>query len=284
MTERTTQSEQSEVEKEVKEFGNGGHVTLPGEYVGETVLIKHIADSTATLTPPITKEKVNQFLRNASRDGFDFRTREQDSFPREGEYQYHNDIRLSIDVSLVREGGSTQIIEQEAGRVVHRLHDATSEELVEHTDWWTEEDSRKFIEEKEDESNITTPPEPVLLCIDPAASNLFDHASIRYGDVYRYSVKWNDSEIISVMFCNRMAKNGRFYVPFWENYESLEDFRSSTDYALATAISEAPTDEYDQYLEIMTERGIGWNGDINPDAIQDLSHEEKLEQTIICRP
>ncbi|WP_302083500.1 DUF2080 family transposase-associated protein [Salinibaculum rarum] len=284
MANQREQDEHSEFEKEVKEFGNGAHVTLPGEYVGETVIVKPVADEKPTLHPPITKGKIKSTLTDATREDFTFRTREDDNFPREGEYQYDSDLRLSIDVELVWEGDGHQIIEEETGRVVHQLHDATSGELVEHTDWWTEEDAQRVVGKKEDGSDITASPEPVLLCIDPAVSDLFDHAGVGYGDAYRYSVKWNDSEIVSVMFCNRMAKNGRFYVPFWENYESLEQYQSSISYALATAISKTPSEEYDQYLEVMTKRGIGWNGDADPAATRNLSHHEKLEETIVCRP
>lgn len=278
------QDEHSEFEKEVKEFGNGAHVTLPGEYVGETVIVKPVANENSTLHPPITKGKIKSTLTDATREDFTFRTREDDEFPQEGEYQYDKDLRLSIDVELVWEGDGHQITEEETGRVVHQLHDATSEELVEYTDWWTEEDAHRVVRKKEDGPDITASPETVLLCIDPAVSNLFDHAAVGYGDAYRYSVKWNDSEIVSVMFCNRMAKNGRFYIPFWKNYESLEQYQSSVPYALATAISKAPSGEYDQYLEVMTKRGIGWNGDSNSDETRELSHHEKLEETIVCRP
>ena len=284
MTERATGSERAEFEKEVTEFGNGGHVVLPGEYVGETVLIKQADNETATIQPPITKEKIKTFLTATTRDDFSLRTREDDNFPKEGEYQYDSDMRFSIDVELAWENDRIHIIEDETGRIIHRLHDATSEELIEHTDWWTKEDAQRTVHEKEDGTKVTAAPEPVLLCIDPTVSDIFDLPHVGYGDTYRYSVKWNDSEIASIMFRNRGAKNGTFYIPFWEDYDSLEQYQSSLAYALATALSRAPSEEYDQYLEVMTERGIGWDGDADPDATHDLSHDEKLEQTTISRP
>lgn len=274
----------AEFRKVVKEFGNGGHITLPKQFIGEEMVIKQATEKGSSLSPPITKEKIKTVLSNATPNDFSFRTREKDTFPREGEYQYDNDIRLSIDVELVWEGDGFQILDEEEGRTIHKLYDATSEELIEHTDWWTEEYSQKVIREKEDGTKVTPTPEPVLLAIDPSASDLFDHANTGYGDAYRYSIQWNGSEIESVMFCNRTAKNGRFYIPFWGKYESLEKYKSTIDYSLATAISEAPSDEYNQYLQIMTKRGIGWGGNEDTEATNQLSHEEILEQAIICPP
>lgn len=274
-----------QLEREVKEFGNGAHVTIPRDYIGETVVIKPISDSESVLQPPITKDKIKAALLQTTREDFSFRTREDDDFPREGEFQLESDVRLSIDVDLVYEAGGPQITNSvEAGRVVHILVEPTHEELVEHADWWSDEDAGQVIGKKEDGTPITTSPPETVLSIDPAAADILDHAGVGYGDLYRYSVRWNGSEIASVMFANRTASEGRLYLPVWEEYDSLEDYRSSIAYALATAISSAPVEDYDQYLEMMTDRGIGWSSGRNREDTLDLTREELLEETILCRP
>ena len=289
MSKQPTQDEQEELEREVKEFGNGGHIILPGDYIGETVTITQTTSNTDSIQPPITRAKITDTLTSATRDDFTKRTREDDHYPREGKYEYDDDLRLSIDVELVKEGDGSQIIQEELGNVVHRLHDATSAELVEHTEWWSETDSQQLVKREEKRTETTVSPddvtvEPVLLCIDPAVSELFDHAGVMYGDTYRYSVRWNESEIGSVLFRNRQAKNGQFYIPYWEEYESLEEYQSSFAYALATALSEAPAEEYNKYLQAMRGQKNGENNDSGRSELCSLSHEEKLEQTIICEP
>jgi putative transposon-encoded protein len=276
-----TNNEQNEFEKEVKPFGNGGHVTLPKEYIGETVVVKQISDDGAIPQPPVTKEDIKTVLESATREDFDFQTFEADSYLREGVLQYENDVRLSVDVEFVREGDGNNIHSKEEGRVVHHLEKPSSEELLNHTNWWTEDDHQEF--DSETEMGSKDHPFRSVLCLDPDATDIIGVPYPRNGDVYRYSIEWNDSVIASAMFEHRSGKSDMFYVPFWKKYESKEDFQSSIWYSLATAVTGAP-DEYDAYLELMTQRGIGWSEGKDPEATADITRKEMLEEAIIFDP
>jgi len=256
----------TQLNREVKEFGNGAHVTIPREWVGEEVIIKPADNELSkTLKPPITTSKIHSFLEGASTDDFTRNIRSSDHYPREGRYQYDPDLRFSIDVELVYENDSFHIHEFECGRVIHDVEMPTEEELRSHVDWWDQSDAKPEI----------------ITGIDPAVSDIFDHYQITYGDLYHYTVCWNDSEIASCNFKNRSAANGRFYLPIWQQYESLQDYQNSLAYQIATTLSKAPETDYLKYLTVLTQRGINWGEREMRDGVKhDVSREQILEECI----
>lgn len=264
----TTDSDVTEFEKTVREFGNGAHVTLPGEYVGEEVKIIPTAavsdDTTPEIHPPITTEKLKEVLTQATHEDFTFRTREKDSFPREGVYQYKHDMRLTITVNLGYETGGV-MPEHEEDVITYVISKATLDELDCHADWFDASEHDQGLE--------------TVYGIDPSVSDIIEIAVPGYADVYEYRVEWNGSSIYTTRLSNRTAKNGRFYFPFWEGFDSLEDYQTSIDYGIATTISEAPQKEYDQYLAaLQIDKRLDESAD-SPTRVD--SREEKFEQADI---
>lgn len=235
-------------ERTVKEFGNGGHITLPGEFVGEDVRITTIPEDQSEkpeyrIQPPITIEKIESTLEAVS--GEDFRMKhEEGGFPREGVFQYRHDVRLTVDVELVHEAGEHPRAEE--GTIVYLIHSPTDEEIEQYAEWPIEQLTSEMV-----------------YALEPSVDNLFEHPITVYNDLYQYTIQWNGSAIESVRFGNRSAKRGRFYWPVWEGFSSLDDYRSSLEYKLAVALSEAPQEDYDQYLEAMDLDETMW-GEENP--------------------
>ncbi|MCD2200955.1 DUF2080 family transposase-associated protein [Halobacterium sp. KA-4] len=260
----------TQLEREVKEFGNGAHATVPREWLGETVVIRPAEEnSSKALQPPITTEKLHSTLKDASREDFTREIRNSDNYPREGEYQYDHDLRLSIDVELVYENDTAGIHDAEEGRVTHLIDRPTEEELLEHTEWW--------------DTSMRQP--ETLGCIDPAVSGVLDQYGITYGDLYHYTIKWNGGGKRSFDFSNRLAAEGRFYLPIWSRYDSLQDYKDSSAYRVATALTEAPEEDYLKYLNTLTERGINWGEREKRDgATRDVSREDILEESTIPAP
>lgn len=240
-----------EFEKEVKEFGNSGHVTLPKEFIGETVAITPIqstTDQTHQIHPPVTREKIKSTLSEATRSDFKRIQREDDNFPRECQFQYQHDIRLTINVDLVHEGSEHPY--QERGTIVYFIWQPTPAELDEHTDWFDQDEDEVKWE--------------MVYALDSSVDDLFDHPLVVYNDFYKYSVNWNGSTVYSTKFSNRGAKNGRFYYPRWGGYSSVSEYQSSIDYTIATAISEAPDEEYNRYLNALQLDETEWGDKDTP--------------------
>jgi hypothetical protein len=255
-------------EKEVKEFGNGGHVTLPKEFVGETVTISTVdadEDQPREIQPPVTMEKIESVLEDAT--GSDFRsvTREEDIFPQECQLQYRHDLRLAIDVDLVEEGSAPP--SHEEGTIVYFIWEITEEELDQYAPWFDKSEDEKSFE--------------FIYAVEPAVDDLFDHPKVVCRDLYKYRVMWDGREIYSVEFSHRSTKNGRFYFPVWGRYSSLSEYRSSTAYALATAISSAPQEDYDRYLEAAKLDETVWG---EKDLPLDFDREHVMESTVLYAP
>jgi len=268
MSPKQTEEHDPPMKKEVKEFGNGGHITLPGEYVGETVQItmpEQPDERPKQIQPPITTDKIRLVLEAATRSDFKRIHRDCDSFPRECRFQYKEDIRLTIDVDLVHEGSEHPY--HERGTVVYFIWDPTEEELDEHASWFDKDEDEYTWE--------------LAFGKDPSVKDVLDHPITVYNDLYKYSIKWNGSTVYTTEMNNRQAKNGRFYYPRWSRYSSLSEYRSSTAYRLATAISEAPKEDYDQYLEALQLEETVW-GDKNTPL--DFDRENVLKKASLFHP
>ena len=266
-------NEKTEFERTVKEFGNGGHCTLPGEFVGEDVLITTVTDDESqadekVIHPPITTEKVQSLLADCTREDFTLKQdREKDRLPREGIFQFNHDIRLSIDVELVHEGGGFP--QHERNTIVHLIHEITEDELDDHYDGF---------DKSTDEWNWE-----MAYAVEPDVEHLFDHPTCVYNDLYQYTVQWNGSTVYRVKFGNRSAKNGRFYRPFYENFSSLSDYRSSFEYTLAVALTAAPQEDYDDYLEALNLDETVW-ADGDGEQSSDWDREAILDRCSIYSP
>lgn len=272
----------NEFKREVKPFGNGAHVTLPGELVGDTVIIKH-ASETTEIKHPMTTETIKETFEGATRKDFTVHTRKQDNYPRECEYRYTEDPALTITVSKDFEYEGTELIEEELGRVTHLLHEPTVQELQRHTEWATNADNIVVGEDHHGDT-VVSPGAEVLPCVDPSVRDIIAHPAVGYGDVYRYTVRWRGEKVAYVWFRVRPARNGELYVPLWREFTSLSDYRSSLGYVIALLLSDVPREEYDTYLRAMTERGVGWGGGEDSDLTRELSHEETLKETRVCQP
>lgn len=258
-------------EKVVKEFGNAGHVTLPNEYVGEEVLVMTVENSQddsvpPQVSPPITLDKLNSTLSKSDYSDFTFGRREKDEFPREGIFEYRHDLRLSITVELAYETGAV-LPDKEEGVIIHSFSDLTDEEIQQHCDWSVEQHNSE-----------------VVYGIEPSVDHLFDHPSPGYCDVYEYQIQWNNSTIRTVRFDNRTAKNGTFYRPLWDTFSSLTEYRNSLDYTVAVAISEAPQEEYDQYLDALKLDHTGWSYNEPRELDRELDRKEALENMTLYHP
>lgn len=263
-----TKADGIELEKEVKEFGNAGHVTLPGEFVGETVQITPVegdSDQPQQIHPPITEDKLQAVFVNSTRSDFKKISRDSDTFPRECQFQYRHDIRLTVNVDLVHEGSVHPY--HERGTIVYFIREPTADELDEH---------KEGFDKSEDEVHSE-----LIYALDPSVEDIFDHPLVGYNDLYEYTVCWNGSPVYSVEFNNRGAKNGRFYYPRWGGYESLSDYRSTTAYDLATALSEAPQSEYDQYLDALQLDETVWGDKSTP---LEFDREHVLENMPLFMP
>ncbi|RLM94381.1 DUF2080 family transposase-associated protein [Haloarcula sp. Atlit-7R] len=269
MTDTEKQEGQDETSlKKVKRFGNSGHVTLPKEFIGETVkvtLANNSGNQPYRISPPITTDKIDSVLSNSTRSDFKRIQRDADRFPRECRFQYRHDVRLTIDVDLEYE--SSEHPHTELGTVVYFFSEITEEELDKHADWFDKDEDELSVE--------------LVFGLDPSVDDLFNHPTVTYNDLYKYDVNWDGSSVYSVKLSNRQAKNGRFYYPSFSNYESLADYQDSTAYRLATAISEAPEKEYDRYLNALQLEETIWG---EKDMPLSFDREEELERTVLYGP
>lgn len=264
----TSEESKPSFDRVVKEFGNGSHVTLPREFIGEEVRITPIQEpqdgenTNRQISPPITIEKIESVLTENSRDDFRLMRGEEDNFPRECTYEYKHDIRLTIDVNLAYEADEHPY--EERGTIVYFIWEPTDEEIEEYADWTVEEHGAE-----------------VIFGLDPSVEDIFDHPICGYMDVYNYEIRWNDSVLRTVQFDNRLLEKGRVYRPHWEKFDSLEDYRSSLQYKLATAINEAPDEDYNQYLEAMELNTTVWGDAKTP---IEFDRDEVLKNTEIFHP
>jgi hypothetical protein len=181
-------------------------------------------------------------------------------------------VRISIKLDLKYETDGFEQTNKEVGRIVHELNHPTHEELVEHIDWWADQDI--------DKNRI---PE-LIMCLDPDMDGVLDQASTPSGGVYQCTLEWQGTELVSASFGRRPAAEGEIYIPMWSEYESKEAFQSSIDYTVALAAGGIPKEHYNLYLDVMTARGIGWgDDDHNDDAKVEYSHDEMLEKAIFTK-
>lgn len=256
-------------ERRVKEFGNGAHVTLPKQLVGEDVVvtIDREVSSDSPLQPPIQRSDLNKLFLNMNRDDFTFE--DDGRGPMGGKFVFEDDMRLKINVELAYE--TDPVFNFERGRVIHWIGEPTASELREHTDWFPESGT-------EDDVSVKT-----IHALEPEASVVLDSPMCGYADVYRCTVTWNGTELFSCMFQNRSAKQGLIYYPAFEDFRSLADYQDSLEYALAVGLSKTPREDYDEYLDILGADGGLWGANSGSHST-DKTRKQILSECDIYNP
>jgi putative transposon-encoded protein len=262
---QTMTTDKAEIEREVKEFGNGAHVVLPREFLGETVAVTPIEkDGGQKLQPPIQQADLVEVFETESKESLTSHTTERDNYPYEKTYQYDQDLRLKIDTEFVYEDQGDTIRQLENGRIFYHF---------------TGSEAEPFVDESETEGRVLE----VTLLEDDVAP-ILSNPAVGYGDWYRINVNWNGGTVLSAMFTPRLVGRGVMYLPGITDYASVEEYRNSVEYKLAVFLSDVTDEEYQTYINALGLAEDDFNSKhISPKATSESVEDLKTHTTAYRR-
>jgi len=272
----STQKTGETIETEIKEFGNSAHAIVPKEFVGETAVVSILSDIDQKLQLPVGVSDIRDVLQQL--DSADFRSASGNSGElSSGEYIFRDDPRLKIAISKKRDCEHIRFhrVEQLDALITH---EPDPDLIAPYLDGFDVDEIDEMMGD-------------VLWRMDEFEGVIEDtHGSKGFPHHYLCKLYWDGDLIDEFDFEFRVSYHGDMIIPYFEEVESIEEFRDTLRYDIITALSTFPRDKFDTYLDLIGEEYIKHDFDYNPSRPTigdsddtDMTIEELAEMASIIR-
>lgn len=225
---------------EVSEFGNGAHVIVPKEYVGDPVEVRPADGVGHRLESPVGVADIMAVFEESTLEDFEIVSSAGGS-----NFVYNDDIRLRVESDFRDSIDANESAKVEMGSVLYMTEPDTIEEIAEYAPELAADQSNDDITGS-------------VIWARDSFVDLFEGCYKRMDDhLLDIRVKWKESVVASFVFLARMTNQPPLQIPLRidSHFETVAEYRDSNAYKIAKAISGPSAEEYDEYLDLT---GDGW--------------------------